>query len=441
MLVSNWNNYPRVEAALRGFRSQEEARDILGQADMCIPRGLGRSYGDCSLGENIISTPGFRRFIHLDPEKGILECEAGTSLDQIISVIIPHGWFLPVTPGTSRITLGGAISSDVHGKNHHLHGAFGRHVLDLRLLTPQGHVLVCSKNENPEIFQAVCGGMGLLGLILSARISLLPLESVSIRQKTIPAYDLDELMALFESHHQSTYTVAWMDCLQRGRHLGRGLFMRGEHCRAGEAPCSGLTPPDSKGLGIPFSPPFRTLTPAGIRAFNSLYFHRKSRRTGCEYSNIESFFYPLDALYNWNLLYGKKGFLQYQFVLPRATSQAGLQKILQHITSFGLPPYLAVLKLLGPGEGTLSFPKYGYTLALDFPVCPGIFSLLNALDLVVQKLGGRIYLAKDARMKKHMLWQGYPGAREFVELKKRLDPENKLSSLQSRRLGLCQNPY
>jgi len=441
LLVSNWNNCPRVEAAMRSFRSQEEARDILGQTDRCIPRGLGRSYGDCSLGENIISTPGFRRFIHLDPAKGILECEAGTSLDQILSVIIPHGWFLPVTPGTSRVTLGGAIASDVHGKNHHLHGALGRHVLDLRLLTPQGHVLVCSKNENPAIFQAVCGGMGLLGLILSARISLMPLESVFIRQKTIPAYDLDELMSFFDSHHQSTYTVAWMDCLQRGRHLGRGLFMHGEHCRSHEAPQSQLIPPGCKGISIPFTLPFRALTPAGIKAFNSLYFHRKSRRTGYEISSIESFFYPLDALSNWNLLYGKKGFLQYQFVLPRSTSRSGLQKILQHINSFGQPPYLAVLKLLGKGQGPLSFAQPGYTLALDFPIRPGVFSLLNALDRVVQKLGGRIYLAKDARMKKHMLWEGYPRAKEFVELKKRLDPENKLSSLQSRRLGLCQNPY
>ncbi len=441
MLVSNWNNFPRVRAELLDFRSQHEARDILEYAPNCIPRGLGRSYGDCSLGETIISTPGFRRFIHLDAQNGILESESGTSLEQILRVIIPHGWFLPVTPGTSQITLGGAISSDVHGKNHHIHGAFGQHVLDLLLLTPQGQVLVCSRNENPEIFEAVCGGMGLLGLILSARISLMPVESVFIRQKTIPAADLDNLMALFDSHHQSTYTVAWMDCLQSGRHMGRGLFMHGEHCRGDEARHNELIPPGGKGLSIPFNLPFRALSPTGIKAFNSLYYYRKSRRTGYEFSNIESFFYPLDALYNWNLLYGRKGFLQYQFVLPRSTSRAGLQKILQHINSFGQPPYLAVLKLLGPGGGPLSFAEYGYTLALDFPIRPGIFSLLNALDRLVLKLGGRIYLAKDARMKKHMLWQGYPRAREFVELKKRLDPENKLSSLQSRRLGLCQNQY
>jgi len=441
LLVSNWNNYPRVEAALADFRSQDEALSILEEANKCIPRGLGRSYGDCSLGADIISTPGFKRLIHLDPQKGTLECESGTSLDQILSVIIPHGWFLPVTPGTSRITLGGAISSDVHGKNHHLHGAFGRHVLDLRLLTPQGQVLECSRNENPEIFQAVCGGMGLLGLILSARISLMPLESVFIRQKTIPAADLDQLMGLFESYHQSTYTVAWMDCLKSGRNLGRGLFMHGEHCRAGEASRRGLTHPDSKVLSLPFNLPFRALSPLGIKAFNSLYFYRKSRRTGYQFSNIASFFYPLDVIDNWNLLYGKKGFLQYQFVLPSRNSREGLQKILQHINSFGQPPYLAVLKLLGPGEGPLSFAQYGYTLALDFPMRPGVFSLLKALDRVVQKLGGRIYLAKDARMQKHMFWQGYPRAKEFLELKKKLDPENKLSSLQSRRLGLCQNQY
>ncbi len=441
MLLSNWNNYPRIEAKLEDLRTEGQALQMLEMNRYCIPRGLGRSYGDCSMNRFVISTPKFCRFISMDSNRGILECEAGASLEHILRVIIPRGWFLPVTPGTSHVTLGGAIASDVHGKNHHLHGAFGSHVLDLRLLTPRGDILNCSRDKDHDIFEAVCGGMGLLGLILSARIRLVPLESVFIRQKTLPAKDLDELMGFFQEYQAGTYSVAWMDCLQKGKKLGRGLFMLGEHCRAGEAPHAELLPPATGGARLPFTPPCRALTNPGIKAFNSLYYTLNSRRKGRSVTDLKSFFYPLDGLRDWNQLYGPQGFLQYQFVLPRCSSGAGLQKILQHIHSFGLHPYLAVLKLLGPGQGPLSFPMPGYTLALDFPIRAGLFSLLNTLDRVVLNLGGRIYLAKDARMQKDMLWQGYPRIKEFLNLKKRLDPENKLSSLQSRRLGICQNPY
>ena len=439
MVIANWNSYPRIEANLWDFRAEAEALELLHKLDSCIPRGMGRSYGDCSLASHIISTPGFNRFISLDQEQGILECEAGTSLKDILRVILPLGWFLPVTPGTKYITLGGAIASDVHGKNHHIHGAFGSHVHSLRMLTPQGEVITCSREQNPEVFSAVCGGMGLVGLILSARIRLMPIHSVYIRQKTIPAGSLDQLMELFELHEDCTYSVAWMDCLSKGQN--RGLFMLGEHCTAKEAPDRNLSPPERAGLSIPGHLPGWVLSRAALKAFNSLYYTRGRANAGYSFQDLESFFYPLDRVQHWNRLYGSKGFLQYQFVLPKEDSRPGLKRILDHINSFGLPPYLAVLKLLGSHKGLLSFPMRGYTLALDFPMKPGLTALLNTLDQLVHDLGGRVYLAKDARMNQNSFIRGYPESRRFLEIKHGLDPDNKMTSLQSKRLGLCAKAY
>ncbi len=441
MLVANWNNYPRINARLWEFRTENEACKLLDSLSRCIPRGLGRSYGDCSLEKNIISTPCFKRFIALDQKQGILECEAGISLDQILKLIIPRGLFLPVTPGTRYVTLGGAIASDVHGKNHHLHGTFGRHVLSLLLLTPGGEIVDCSREKNAELFHAVCGGMGLLGLILSARIRLMPIQSAHIRQITIPAENLEHLMELFEVHRQSTYSVAWIDFLGRGRNFGRGLFMLGEHCLSGEVTCKELSRQKKSGINIPFFMPGWIMNKQGVRAFNHLYHLRGKSGTGCSFPDLDDFFYPLDKVHNWNRFYGRKGFLQYQFVLPKEQSRPGLEKIQAHVQASRLLPYLAVLKLLGPQAGPLSFPFQGYTLALDFPIKPGLSAMLSALDRLVHNLGGRIYLAKDARMSKHDFLKGYPESGRFLELKYKHDPENKMASLQSERLGLCAKTY
>ncbi len=441
MLVANWNNYPRINARLWEFRTENQAVKLLDSLSRCIPRGLGRSYGDCSLEKNIISTPDFKRFIALDQKQEILECEAGISLDQILRTIIPRGLFLPVTPGTRHVTLGGAIASDVHGKNHPLHGAFGRHVLSLLLLTPGGEVIDCSREKNAEIFYAVCGGMGLLGLILSARIRLMPIQSTYISQLTIPAENLDHLMDLFETHEQSTYSVAWLDLLSRGRNFGHGLFMLGEHCLSGEITSKDLRRREKFGINIPFFMPGWIMNEHGLRAFNNLYHLRGKSGPGRSFPDLDDFFYPLDKVHNWNRFYGRKGFLQYQFVLPKEHSRLGLEKIQAHIQASGILPFLAVLKLLGPQAGPLSFPLQGYTLALDFPIKPGLSAMLSALDRLVHNLGGRIYLAKDARMSKLDFRRGYPEISRFLELKNKLDPKNKMASLQSKRLGLCAKPY
>lgn len=444
MSLSSWGNFPQVDAKLLSFADDEQAREQIVQFPELAVRGLGRSYGDSSLGDRVLSTLGYRRIISFDEKSGELVCEAGISLEQILAYFVPRGWFLPTTPGTKFVTVGGAVAADVHGKNHHGSGAFSRHVNWFDLLLANGEIVRCSPVENPELFMATCGGMGLTGLILNVSFNLIPLETSYIRQELIQARSLSEIMELFEESTHWSYSVAWIDCLTSGRRMGRSVMMRGEHAkwedleRAKSAKYRRhpLQVPKKMNFRVPFYFPSGALNRVTVALFNAFYYHKSTFQKGMNLVDYEQFFFPLDAVADWNRIYGRRGFTQYQFVLPQEAGLEGMTAILKKITQSGQGSFLAVIKLLGEQErGLISFPRRGFTLALDFPLRPGLFRLLDTLDAAVLDYGGRIYLAKDVRMSEAVFKAGYPGSDAFAKIKQQYDPSGKFTSLQAKRIG------
>jgi FAD/FMN-containing dehydrogenase len=351
---------------------------------------------------------------------------------------VPRGWFPHVVPGTKFVTIGGLLAADVHGKNHHVDGSFGQHVESLRLALADGSIVSCSRSENSELFAATLGGMGLTGIILSARIRLRPIASNLIDEIVIPASSLDILLQLFEEHRAATYSVAWIDCLSRGRYFGRGVFMAGEHAK-GESVPDGRKRAQSRlnrksRLSVPFELPISPLNRWSIKLFNELYYRIQTEKRRVTY--YDRFFFPLDSVENWNRIYGKHGFVQYQCVIGGNERERGLCQILRLVGDLGLGSFLAVLKKFGPGTRFLSFPIEGYTITLDFPVRPVIMRALTKLDAVVAEHGGRIYLAKDARAPKELIEQGYSEIGVFRELRRAIDPKRKIRSVLSERLDL-----
>lgn len=419
-----------------GMRTRDDARTAIGARRSLIARGNGRSYGDSALNiDTVLSTRPSDRLRDFDPATGIVTCEAGLLLADLLAFAVPRGFFPPVTPGTKFVTVGGMVAADVHGKNHHAAGSFARHVLRLELMTADGRTLVCAPDENRELFAATCGGMGLTGIILTVSFRLLPIETALIRQETLVAANFDEAMAMCEASSGWTYTVAWIDCLARGDALGRSILYRGEHATRRECPAAPLAVPPARARRVPFDFPTLALNSWSVRAFNALYYRRA--RPGTEFLDYDTYFYPLDAILEWNRIYGRAGFTQYQCVIPKAASRDGLRAILDRISAQGGASFLAVLKLLGgEGDGPLSFPLEGYTLALDFPVNAAILGLLIELDAIVADHGGRIYLAKDVRTGAAMLRRGYPRLDQFRAMRARIDPTCKFQSLQSQRLDL-----
>src|SRR5215203_1387955 len=440
-IIANWGNYPTMETDERSFSFPEQLKQTLSQTDHFIARGNGRCYGDASLEKFTVSTLKYDKILSFDTEKGIFECQSGLTLDKILEVIVPKGWFLPVTPGTKFITVGGAIASDVHGKNHHVDGCFSRHVIDMDLILSNGETITCSSNINSDLFWATCGGMGLTGIITRARFDLKKIETSYIKQKQIKANNLEEIIELFEKYRHYTYSVAWIDCLQKGKHFGRSILMLGEHAKLEDLDDNKkkdpLKLPSKTQITFPFNLPSFVLNQYTIRAFNFLFYGKNLSREINNIISYEPFFYPLDAILHWNRGYGKPGFVQYQFVLPLDSKQ-GLIEILNKISEKGLGSFLAVLKIFGKQDDLISFPKEGYTLALDFPVRKGLFEFLDELDKVVLNYGGRIYLSKDARMKSEIFWRSYSNANKFVEIIKKYNPLFKINSIQARRLNITQ---
>jgi decaprenylphospho-beta-D-ribofuranose 2-oxidase len=439
--VTNWGNYPGIDAHIFSFSDESRLRSILLETDTAIARGLGRCYGDSSLSTNIISTLKFNRFLDFDISNGLLTCEAGVTFEDIVKYFVPRGWFLPVTPGTKFITVGGAIASDVHGKNHHKDGSFCWHVISMDVILGDGKVVSCSREENDELFYATCGGMGLTGIILRAVFRLRKIETAYIKQRIERAPNLRSLMDLFEKHKEVPYSVAWLDCLSTGPKMGRGVFIMGDY--AGVSDLSGtryadkpLRLTDKRKLNVPYFFPSFVLNRITVRFFNEFYYQFHPTTGKDKIVDIDTFFYPLDSIHNWNKIYGRRGFIQYQFVLPLAGSKEGLEEILFAITRQGTASFLSVLKLFGKQDSIISFPMEGYTLALDFPVRRGLFPFLDKLDKIVLSYGGRHYLTKDARMKKETLYTGYPALRKFTGLRDKHDNIRKFSSLQSLRLEI-----
>jgi len=427
--ISGWGRYPTIEAELITPLRPEEITPAQFNG---IIRGMGRSYGDSAMADTIISTQQLDNLIAFDPHRGELRCSSGTTLDEILKIFVPKGWFLSITPGTKFVSVGGAIASDVHGKNHHKMGSFCDHLSSLDILLASGAVVNCSSTENSDLFHATCGGMGLTGIIISATIKLIPIKSTAIKQQTLKAANLNEVFELFEANRSSTYSVAWIDCLATGNNLGRSLLYLGEHAEDGQ-----FEMPSGQGKSIPFNMPTTLLNRYTIQAFNSLYYHKVCDRVSNQQVHYEPYFYPLDSLHHWNRLYGRRGFLQYQFVIPKRAGLEGMGKILKKISASKRGSFLAVLKELGKGNSNLlSFPMKGYTLALDFKWEHNLLKLLNELDQIVLEYDGRIYLTKDARMSEATFKQSYPHWEQFMEIRQKYGATEHFNSLQSKRLGL-----
>ena len=429
MEIHGWGRHPRLQAEVTYPLSASQCAEELGRPGGLIARGLGRGYGDCALAPRVLDCRYLDHLLAFDESTGLLTCAAGVPLADILRVFVPRGWFLPVTPGTQFVSVGGAIASDVHGKNHHLDGSFCDHLAGLKILLGNGEQVQASATERPDLFRATCGGMGLTGVILAASLRLKPIRSSRMIETTIKARDLDAVLAAFAEHAGRRYSVAWIDCLARGSKLGRSLLMLGEH--ADDGPLA-LSP--RRTLAVPFDAPAGLLNRATMQTFNALYYSRAQGGTHTRRVGLEPYFYPLDALADWNRLYGRAGFVQYQFVVPDARA---LRAILESIATSGRGSFLAVLKVLGRGnDNLLSFPREGYTLALDFKAEPAVFQLLDRLDRLVLDHGGRIYLAKDARMSTATFRAAYPGWQAFEAVRGRYHAIGKFASPQSRRLGL-----
>lgn len=442
--LSGWGRFPVERCHLYRPERREAVPAILasGGQPSYVARGLGRSYGDAALnaGAGVVACERLNRFIAFDPETDALECEAGVSLAEIVRHFLPRGYFLPVTPGTKFVTLGGAIAADVHGKNHHRDGTIANFVEEFTLLTPAGEVLTCSPARNADVFWATVGGMGLTGVILTAKLRLRRVETAYVLVDYQKARNLEEALALFaESDEQYQYSVAWIDCLAGGGEMGRAVLMRGNH-----APASALPPrvrdplalPRKGWRGVPVDAPSGLLNRFTVAAFNAVYYGRHRDVRG-QAVDLETFFYPLDSIHHWNRMYGRRGFVQYQVALPLESGPQGLTELLRRLAGSRRPSFLAVLKRFGPANpGLLSFPFQGYTLALDLPVAPGLVPFLHQLDRVVLQHGGRVYLAKDAVLTPESFAAMYPNLERFRQVKARLDPQGLLSSSLARRVGI-----
>ena len=405
-LGTSWGRYPHARQTIAPLHWRDAALPTA--QGSVLPYGNGRSYGDVCLndGGTLLAMRGLDRYIAFDPASGILRCEAGVLFADILDFAVPQGWFLPVTPGTRFVTVGGAIANDVHGKNHHRAGTFGEHVLRFELLRSDGTRVECSAQENPDLYTATIGGLGLTGAILWAEFRLLRIASPWMTQETHRFGSLADFFALStQSERDWAYNVAWVDCAARGSRFGRGVFYRANHAPASIA----ASAPRRRRLDVPFTPPFSPINSLSLRAFNELYF--RCAREGRALVHHEPYFYPLDAIGGWNRLYGPRGFLQYQCVVPAAVAQSATAELLERITASGSGSFLAVLKVFAdrPAAGILSFARAGTTLALDFPNRgAATFSLLDRLDDIVAAAGGAVYPAKDARMSGARFRQYFP---------------------------------
>lgn len=432
MSFESWGMYPQIENTVFKFDKEATLARLITEHDELIAYGNGRSYGDSALNQKIIHVKPYDYFIDFDPEGGLLHVQAGALLSEILEAFVPRGWFLSVTPGTKLITVGGAIASDVHGKNHHIAGCFSQCVEEFRIMPADGKIVNCTRETTPELFKATCGGQGLTGIILDAKIRLKRINSKHIDQTTIKTLNLEETFDAFETYKESPYSVAWIDCLAGDSEMGRCLLMTGDFMNDGQ-----LDYRNKRNLSVPFNFPKLALNKWSVRAFNTLYHGKTGKKISRKKVDIDAFFYPLDAIGNWNRIYGKSGFTQYQFILPKATSFEGLKEVLRTVAASGKGSFLAVLKLYGPAnDNYLSFPMEGYSLTLDFKIEKGLFELLDRLDEIVLRHNGRIYLAKDARIKKEIFEQGYPHIDTFRNFRKENGMDRIFQSLQSKRVGI-----
>ncbi|MEU6883433.1 FAD-binding oxidoreductase [Streptomyces sp. NPDC046712] len=445
--LTGWGRTAPTLARVHRPRTYEEASEAVRAcgARGSIARGLGRAYGDAAqnAGGSVLDMTGLDRVRTIDVTAGVVVCDAGVSLHRLMEVLLPLGWFVPVTPGTRYVTVGGAIGADIHGKNHHVSGSFTRHVTSLELLTADGEIRTVTPGT--DLFDATAGGMGLTGVILSATLRLLPVETSLMAVDTERATDLDDLMArLTATDHRYRYSVAWIDLLARGAATGRSVLTRGDH-----APYDAIPLRNRRARRAPLAfrpgrlPAAPALVPEGLLGrttvglFNEVWYRRAPRSRTGELQRISAFFHPLDGVPHWNRIYGRGGFVQYQFVVGYGQEET-LRRIVKRIARRGCPSFLAVLKRFGDSDpGWLSFPVPGWTLALDIPAgISGLGVFLDELDEEVAGAGGRVYLAKDSRLRPELLHAMYPRLADFQALRAVLDPRSVFTSDLSRRLAV-----
>lgn len=430
-ILRGWAGHPAQETEVLEPRTPAAFKDIIRAAAPVIARGMGRSYGDSALAPVVLQTARLDRLLGFDASTGLLKAEAGVTLRGIMRRTLPEGWRLPVMPGTGFVTVGGAIASDVHGKNHRRAGSFGRHVRAITLLLGDGRIETVSAERSPDLFRATCGGMGLTGVILDATLQLARCESSYMDVLTVRSASLTDLLERFDAEVHREHRVAWLDCTATGARFGRGVLFAGDTAPRGGYGTDIADPPV-----LPLRPGIALLNGCTMRVFNALRY--AAARDGRRISPMMRFLCPLDAVVGWNALYGAAGMLQHQSVLPKAQAAAGIKEMLRRIAASGTRPFLAVLKEFGPADGgPLSFPIEGYSLALDFGRSPAAVGLMHELDDMVCGMGGRIYLAKDAVMRPSTFRAGYPQWQAFEELRRRYGATGRFASAQSLRLGLA----
>jgi len=421
-VLDSWGRFPRHSAQVCPWNWETDAPPW-GEGGSVLAYGQGRSYGDSCLNDGNVLVPTRRldHFLGFDSATGDLTCEAGVNLDEILRLAVPRGWFLPTTPGTKFVTVGGAIANDIHGKNHHRAGTFGRHVKWLELVRSDGRRLLCSEKQEPALFRATIGGLGLTGFISRACVTLRPITSADIDLVSRRFENVDEFFDISATSDKDfEYTVSWVDCLSKGAHLGRGIYMGGNHAQGTGA--EDLRVHQNPKAKLPFDLPEAALNEWTVKAFNALYFHKQLQKEKRAKVHYEPFFYPLDAIHDWNRLYGRRGFFQYQSVIPLRDGRAATKAMLERISKSGQASFLAVLKMFGdiPSPGLMSFPRPGVTLALDFANNGATTQALFAdLDAIVREAGGILYPAKDGRMRGEDFRNFYPQWKTFAAL---MDP-------------------
>jgi decaprenylphospho-beta-D-ribofuranose 2-oxidase len=442
--LTGWGRIMPSTAELVEPASDADAAALLRDATLVIPRGLGRSYNNAAQTADglVLSTARLNRIIALDPATGLADCEAGTSLEQLITAGLPHGWFVPVSPGTRQVTIGGAIAADVHGKNHHRAGSFAAHVRQLSLLLPSGELRTVTPGGDPELFWATAGGMGLTGLVTRARVQLTKVGSSLLGVDTVRTADIEETMRVLTEHDATHgYTVAWSDSMATGGSTGRSIVTSGDFAAVGDLPASARDRPfdfdPRPKLAVPDLFPRGLLNRCSIRLANEIWYRKTPKSRYGELQTISQFFHPLDAISNWNRVYGPGGFRQYQYVLPFG-EEAAVRRSFEIVSAHPAPSFVTVLKRFGGADpGLLSFPRPGWTLALDFPArTPALLPLLDRLDRLVLEHGGRVYLAKDSHVARPAFEAMYPQVEEFRRIRAGIDPGRVFASDLSRRLGL-----